>query len=129
MATCDSQLQFRTMDDATVRATCEMFDLGVPRGAPKRVAGGLTNRLWRLETTRGIFAVKEMNRDPDRADYVAWFGRAFTLERAAFRRGIPMPRPVPAAATGRCLGEPARSGGCTDYRACARVGRRREARQ
>lgn len=106
MATCDSQLQFRTMDDATVRATCEMFDLGVPRGAPERVAGGLTNRLWRLETTRGIFAVKEMNRDPDRADYVAWFGRAFTLERAAFRRGIPMPRPVPAAATGRCLGEP-----------------------
>jgi thiamine kinase-like enzyme len=93
------------MDDATVRAICELFDLGAPRGAPEPVAGGLTNRLWRLETNRGAFAVKEMNRDPARADYVAWFDRAFILEQAAFRGGIAMPRPVPVTASGRCLGE------------------------
>jgi hypothetical protein len=93
------------MNDATVRAICELFDLGAPQGAPERVAGGLTNRLWRLGATGGVFAVKEMNRDPERADYVAWFDRAFALEQAAFRAGIPMPRPVPVAASGRCLGE------------------------
>jgi Phosphotransferase enzyme family len=93
------------VDDDAVRATCELFDLGEPRSAPESVGGGLTNRLWRLTTARGVFAVKRMNRDFDRADYVAWFDRAFTLEQAAFRAGVPMPRPVPVAATGRCLGE------------------------
>ncbi len=93
------------MDDATSREICELFDLGAPHGAPEPVAGGLTNRVWRLETTRGVFAVKEMNRDPDRADYVAWFDRAFSLEQAAFLSGIPTPRPVPVAVSGRCLGE------------------------
>jgi Phosphotransferase enzyme family len=93
------------MDHTTVRAICELFDLGEPRGAPEPVGGGLTNRLWRLTTARGVFAVKRMNRDFDRADYVAWFDRAFTLEQAAFRAGVPMPRPVPIASTGRCLGE------------------------
>jgi hypothetical protein len=93
------------MDDTTLPAVCELFDLGAPIGAPTAVSGGLTNRLWRVTTTNGVFAVKQMNRDPDRADYVAWFDRAFTLEQAAFRAGIPMPRPVPVASTGGCLGE------------------------
>ena len=93
------------MDDTTLSAVCELFDLGAPIGAPTAVSGGLTNRLWRVTTTNGVFAVKQMNRDPDRADYVAWFDRAFTLEQAAFRAGIPMPRPVPVASTGGCLGE------------------------
>lgn len=95
----------RAMDDAAVRSICELFDLGVARRPPEPVAGGLTNRMWRLETERGAFAVKEMNRDFGRADYVAWFDRAFTLERAAYDSGVPMPRPVPVAASGRCLGE------------------------
>ncbi len=93
------------MDDTTLAAICHLFDLGSPIGAPTPVSGGLTNGLWRIATTSGVFAVKEMNRDPNRADYVAWFDRAFTLEQAAFHGGIPMPRPVPVAATGRCLGE------------------------
>ncbi len=93
------------MDKATVRAICELFDLGAPRGEPGPVQGGLTNRLWRLETDRGMFAVKEMNRDFARTDYVAWFDRAFMLEQAAFSAGVPMPKPRPVALTGRCLGE------------------------
>ena len=93
------------MDDVTVLAVCDVFDLGAPRGAPQPVAGGLTNRLWRVETDRGVFAVKEMNRDAERADYLAWFDRAFALEQAAFAAGVPMPRPVPVAESGRCLAE------------------------
>jgi thiamine kinase-like enzyme len=99
------------MDENSVRAICELFDLGAPRRALEAVGGGLTNRMWRLTTERDVFAVKEMNRDPERADYVAWFDRAITLERAAFAAGVPMPRPVPVAATGRCLGELACSDG------------------
>ena len=93
------------MDETAVRATCELFDLGAPRGAPEAVGGGLTNGLWRIETDRGVFAVKQMNRDFDRADYVAWFDRAFTLEQASFGAGVPMPRPVRVALSGRCLAE------------------------
>ncbi len=93
------------MDDATVRAICELFDLGAPRGASTPVSGGLTNHMWRLTTARGVFAVKQMNRDFDQPDYVAWYDRAFTLEQACFAAGVPMPRPIPVAATGRCLGE------------------------
>ena len=98
------------MDDATIRVVCDLFDLGAPRAAPTAVGGGLTNRMWRIETDRGVFALKEMNRDADRADYVAWFERAFALEQAAFDAGVPMPRPVPVAETGRCLGEIVRGG-------------------
>ncbi len=93
------------MHDALADAICELFDLGAPSGTPTPVEGGLTNRLWRLTTTRGAFAVKQMNRDIHRAGYVDWFDRAFTLEQAAFAALVPMPRPVPVAATGRCLGE------------------------
>lgn len=93
------------MDPAHASATSELFGLGDVHGAPAPVAGGLTNLMWRFSTTRGEFAVKQMNRDVDRADYVEWFDRAFTLEQAAFAAGVPMPRPVPVAATGRCLGE------------------------
>ncbi len=98
-------LQFHAMEEADLLATCQMFNLGAPRGGAAAVAGGLVNRLWRLTTESGVFAVKEMNRDFGDAGYVAWHDRAFTLEQAAFAAGIPMPRPVPVAATGRCLGE------------------------
>jgi hypothetical protein len=61
--------------------------------------------MWRIETDRGRFAVKVLNRDFDRPDYVDWYERAFQIEMAALDAGIPMPRPVPVPATGRCLGE------------------------
>jgi hypothetical protein len=93
------------MEDDVLQRMCALFALGAPRGAAGAVAGGLTNRLWRVETVDGVFAVKQMNRDPKRADYVAWFDRAFSLEQAAYTAGVPMPRPVPVAATGSCLGE------------------------
>lgn len=93
-----------TMDARSAQAICDLFRLGTLRGSFEAVGGGLTNRLWRCTTERGVFAVKEMSRDPNRTDYVAWFDRAFVLEQAAFATGMPMPRPIPVAATGRCLG-------------------------
>jgi len=93
------------MNDADARTICSLFALGELSGPPLEVGGGLTNRVWRFATSHGAFAVKEMTRDPARADYVEWSDRAFSLEVAAFGAGIPMPRPVPVAATGRCLAE------------------------
>ena len=93
------------MHDTDARDVCELFDLGELRVTPDAVDGGLTNRMWRFSTGRGVFAVKQMNRDYGRADYIDWFDRAFTLEQAACAAGVPMARPVPVAATGRCLGE------------------------
>jgi aminoglycoside phosphotransferase (APT) family kinase protein len=56
------------------------------------VDGGYANRLYRLDTDQGSFAVKELNlvdrRWPYRADDV------FRFERAAFAAGIPMPEPI-----------------------------------
>ncbi len=86
-------------------AICAAFDLGAPIAAMTPVSGGLSNRMWRLRTDRGEFAVKELNRDFDNADYMPWFERAFAVEMAAFNAGIPMPRPIPAARTGGCLAE------------------------
>jgi Ser/Thr protein kinase RdoA (MazF antagonist) len=108
------------MDEDALRSICLMFDLGMPRGAPVSVAGGLTNRLWRLTTETGEFAVKQMNRDPQRTDFVAWFDRAFTLELAAYRAGVPMPRPV-ATRDGRCLGDVESSEGTLTVRVHAWV--------
>jgi fructosamine-3-kinase len=60
-----------------------------------RVDGGFANRMYRLDTDQGSFAIKQMNardrRWPYRADDV------FRFERAAFTAGIPMPEPIAAS--------------------------------
>jgi aminoglycoside phosphotransferase (APT) family kinase protein len=87
------------------RAVCDAFGLPAPLAAMTRVPGGLTHRLWRLETSEGAFAVKEISRDLNRPDFFSWLDRAFTLERAAYDAGVMMPRPVPALATSGCLAQ------------------------
>lgn len=59
-----------------------------------RVGGGFANRVYRLETELGLFAVKELNLADRR-----WVYRAedvFRFERAALAAGIPMAEPVSA---------------------------------
>lgn len=59
-----------------------------------RVHGKSSNRMWRLETDQGVFAVKELRLDRD------WTYRhedVFRLEQAAFAAGIPMPEPISAS--------------------------------
>ncbi len=71
-------------------ATCEAFGLGAPVEPLVGVSGGGTHRLWRLTTTRGVFAVKALNRDFENPDYVGWYERAFPVELAAFDARVPM---------------------------------------
>ncbi|MDI1463707.1 phosphotransferase [Catellatospora sp. KI3] len=68
--------------------------LGVPVGPMIRIHGGYANRMYRLDTDQGSFAVKELNLADRRWTYRA--EDVLRFERAAFAAGIPMPEPVAA---------------------------------
>ncbi|MET0416888.1 MAG: phosphotransferase [Actinoplanes sp.] len=70
----------------------DLSQLGVARRPMVRVHGGFANRMYRLDTDRGSFAVKELNLLDRRSDY--WAEDVFGFERAAFAAGIPMPEPI-----------------------------------
>jgi hypothetical protein len=57
-----------------------------------RVRGGFANRMYRLDTDRGSFAVKELNLVDRRWTYHV--EDVFRFARAAFAAGIPMPEPI-----------------------------------
>ncbi|HEX6682867.1 MAG TPA: phosphotransferase [Candidatus Limnocylindrales bacterium] len=66
--------------------------LGAPIGPMIRVHGGFGNRMYRLDTDQGSFAVKELNLVDRRWNYHV--EDVFRFERAAFAAGIPMPEPI-----------------------------------
>jgi aminoglycoside phosphotransferase (APT) family kinase protein len=70
----------------------DLTHLGTPVGPMTRVHGGFANRMYRLDTDQGSFAVKEMNTLDRRSVYHA--EEVFRFERAAFAAGIPMPEPI-----------------------------------
>lgn len=70
--------------------------LGVPLRPMTRVHGKGSNRLYRLDTDQGSFAVKQLN-VVDR-DWTFRHDDVFRLEQAAFAAGIPMPEPISADA-------------------------------
>ncbi|GAC1399394.1 MAG: aminoglycoside phosphotransferase family protein [Ktedonobacteraceae bacterium] len=49
------------MDTAQTARLCTLFMLGEPISDVQAVQGGMLHRVWRLATTRGIFAVKQLN--------------------------------------------------------------------
>jgi aminoglycoside phosphotransferase (APT) family kinase protein len=69
--------------------------LGAPIGPMIRVHGGFANRVYRLDTDQGSFAVKELNLVDRRWTYRV--EDVFRFERAAFAAGIPMPEPISAS--------------------------------
>jgi aminoglycoside phosphotransferase (APT) family kinase protein len=69
--------------------------LGTPLGPMTRVQGKSSNRVYRLDTDEGSFAVKEL--DLDRG-WTLRHGDVFRFERAAFAAGVPMPEPISAGA-------------------------------
>ena len=73
----------------------DLSPLGTPIGPPVRVHGGFANRMYRLDTDQGSFAVKQMNVLDRRWAYRA--EDVFRFERAAFAAGIPMPEPISAS--------------------------------
>ena len=60
-----------------------------------RVHGGFANRVYRLDTDQGSFAVKELNLVDRRWTYRV--EDVFRFERAASAAGIPMPEPISAS--------------------------------
>lgn len=88
------------MDHTRAVAVADGFALGELRGDPTAVAGGLLNLLWRFDTTAGSYAVKELNRQWDRPDWVSIYDRAFAFEQQVRASGVPAPAPIPNAATG-----------------------------
>jgi hypothetical protein len=104
------------------RFVCERFALGEPAGEMTPVAGGLSNRMWRLVTDRGAFAIKQLELANANPVWPPWIERAFRFECSAFEHGVPMPRPISVAATGGCLAEIADDAGVvTSLRAHAWV--------
>lgn len=82
-------------------AVAAEYDLGDVRGC-QRVRGGLSNELFRVETTRGPYALKLMGANAGARDFQANVERAFVIERAAAAKGVPCPRPVERP-DGTCL--------------------------
>lgn len=72
----------------------DLSHLGVPTGPLVRVHGGFANRMYRLDTDQGSFAVKELNLVDRRSTYQ--LEDVFRFERAAFDAGVPMPEPIAA---------------------------------
>ncbi len=72
----------------------DLSHLGAPIGPMIRVHGGFANRMYRLDTDQGSFAVKELNLVDRRWTYRV--DDVFKFERAAFAAGIPMPEPISA---------------------------------
>lgn len=83
---------------------CRRFDLGAARATPVAVAGGLSNRLYRLVTDRGEFAVKRMVANADAPEFKHDVEAAFSVERRAQAAGIAMPEPIPVARSNDALG-------------------------
>jgi hypothetical protein len=79
------------------------FGIGALAAEPVRVAGGLSNELWRVTTSEGVFAVKRMVVAADRPDFVGNVEAAFAVERRAWDAGVPMPQPVATLGGGRAL--------------------------
>jgi aminoglycoside phosphotransferase (APT) family kinase protein len=73
----------------------DLSHLGTPTGPMVRVQGGFANRMYRLDTESGSFAVKEMNLADRGRPYP--FEDVFRFERAAFAAGVPMPEPISAS--------------------------------
>jgi len=85
------------MDDAwraaAAAAVAQAFDLGPAVSGLRPVTGGRSHLMWKLRTTRGAWAVKQMNRSRE-PWWMADYGVAAEVERVAFGRGVAMPRPV-----------------------------------
>jgi Ser/Thr protein kinase RdoA (MazF antagonist) len=75
-------------------AVAKAFGLGTPTTAAASVGGGGSHLMWRLATTTGEWAVKQLNRSREQW-WIDDFEIAATVEQSAWASGIPMPRPVP----------------------------------
>jgi aminoglycoside phosphotransferase (APT) family kinase protein len=84
------------MRSSQVAHLCTVCDLGTPLGVPQAVPGGFLHNMWRLHTTRGTYAVKQLNpaliRQPDMYDFYRLKER---IAAAMAENGIPAVAALP----------------------------------
>lgn len=78
--------------EATLTKGAERFGIGQPEKIT-RVAGGLSNDMWRVTTRVGDFAVKAMRAHAESPYFRRNVEAAFRIETRAFRSGVPCPEP------------------------------------
>jgi Ser/Thr protein kinase RdoA (MazF antagonist) len=74
------------------------------------VEGAWSNRVLRLDTTAGRFAVKELRNPWGEPRWAEWLEESWRLERAVVGAGVAVPEPVPAP-DGGCFVDVARCDG------------------
>jgi thiamine kinase-like enzyme/RimJ/RimL family protein N-acetyltransferase len=57
--------RFLSANKNHIKAICHHFNLGTPFQAPTRVHGGLLHIMWRLDTDKGSYAIKQLSKDID----------------------------------------------------------------
>ncbi len=88
----------------------DAFGLSGEVSAYAEVAGGWSNRVLRLSTTRGDYAVKELRNAWGEPRWLEWLDEGWQVEHAAIEAGISAPAPVPTRA-GDCVAYVERSDG------------------
>ncbi|GCE28228.1 membrane protein [Dictyobacter alpinus] len=86
------------MKTIDVERVCTMGGLGKPRGELQAVAGGLLHHVCRLETSQGVFAIKQLNPammgEPDTLDA---YRMSEKIAHLMAERGIPAVAALPLA--------------------------------
>jgi aminoglycoside phosphotransferase (APT) family kinase protein len=78
------------MNNEQLAEICLRFRLGAPVAVPQPVAGGLLQRMWRIETTEGIFAVKHLHLPATRQrEALLGYRRAERIAQEMAAQGIP----------------------------------------
>jgi Phosphotransferase enzyme family len=86
---------------------------GLP-GSPIRmtaVAGAWSNRVYRLEASGGVYAVKELRNPWDEPRFAQRLAEAWSFERAAIAAGVAAPEPIAPPGSDGCTAAVARAGG------------------
>jgi len=70
---------------------CSQLALGIPAGRLSRVIGGFHHRVWRLDTDRGTYAVKQLSidTDPTDPDALGHYNASEAIAEAFAVRGVP----------------------------------------
>ncbi|WP_162452703.1 phosphotransferase [Phytoactinopolyspora mesophila] len=90
--------------EPSMTAVVSAFSLdGTPR-TMTRVAGAWSHRVYRLETSVNVYAVKQILDPWEDPSWRLWLAEAWEFELAAFYAGVSMPRPV-AGPDGGCLAD------------------------
>jgi Ser/Thr protein kinase RdoA (MazF antagonist) len=86
-----AMIQDLSSNPTHVEYLCSRLDLGTPQGPLSRVSGGLQHRMWRLDTDRGVYAIKQLsaNSSLDDAEKRHHYNASEAIAEAFASHGIP----------------------------------------